>query len=118
VAHRQRSLRRGYVAHIPKGLDPQGVAPIACAGVTTYKGIKETEAKPGEWIAISGIGGLGHLAVQYARTMGLHVAAIDVDEGKLEHARRLGADVTVNALRDDPVQELCAGPPAEAHTVC
>jgi hypothetical protein len=48
VAHRQRSLRRGYVAHIPKGLNPQGAAPFVCAGITTYKGIKETQAKPGQ----------------------------------------------------------------------
>ena len=54
------------------------MSPILCAGVTTYKGIKETEAKPGEWIAISGIGGLGHVAVQYAKAMGLHVVALDV----------------------------------------
>src|SRR3546814_18409083 len=48
------------------------LAPILCAGVTTYKGIKETETRPGEWIAISGLGGLGHVAVQYAKAMGLH----------------------------------------------
>jgi propanol-preferring alcohol dehydrogenase len=71
-----------YVAHIPAGLDAREAAPIICAGITTYKGIKETEAKPGEWIAISGIGGLGHLAVQYAKVMGLRVCAIDVEDSK------------------------------------
>jgi propanol-preferring alcohol dehydrogenase len=60
-----------YVAHIPTGLSPQEAAPIICAGVTSYKGIKQTEAKPGEWLAVSGIGGLGHLAIQYAKHMGL-----------------------------------------------
>ncbi|MGF1925171.1 MAG: zinc-binding dehydrogenase, partial [Bacteroidia bacterium] len=69
---------------------------------TVYKGLKETEAKPGEWVAISGIGGLGHLAVQYAKAMGLHVAAIDVSDDKLELAKKLGADITVNAMHDDP----------------
>ena len=54
------------------------MAPITCAGVTVYKGLKETEAKPREWVAISGIGGLGYLAIPYAKTMGLHVAAIDI----------------------------------------
>jgi propanol-preferring alcohol dehydrogenase len=78
-----------YVAHIPTGLSSKEAAPIICAGVTTYKGIKETGAKPGQWIAISGIGGLGHLAIQYAKVMGLHVCAIDVDEGKLAHAKQL-----------------------------
>jgi alcohol dehydrogenase, propanol-preferring len=56
------------------------MAPILCTGVITYKGIKETEARPGEWLAISGIGGLGHIAIQYATAMGLHVAALDVSE--------------------------------------
>ena len=69
-----------YVAHIPAGLAPLDAAPLICAGITTYKGIKETEAKPGEWIAISGCGGLGHLAIQYAKAMGLLVCAIDIDD--------------------------------------
>lgn len=63
-----------------------------CAGVTTYKGIKETEARPGEWVVISGVGGLGHIAVQYAKAMGVHVVAVDVSDGKLALARSLGAD--------------------------
>src|SRR6202050_3927959 len=75
-----------YVAHVPVGLAATDAAPIICAGVTTYKGIKQTEAKPGEWIAISGVGGLGHLAIQYARAMGLRVCVIDIDDGKLAHA--------------------------------
>src|SRR5271167_4243074 len=56
-----------YVAHIPAGIAAADAAPLICGGITTYKGIKETAAKPGEWIAISGVGGLGHLAVQYAK---------------------------------------------------
>src|SRR5664279_3795859 len=59
-----------YVAHIPAGLASLDAAPLICAGITTYKGIKQTAAKPGEWIAISGAGGLGHLAIQYAKAMG------------------------------------------------
>jgi propanol-preferring alcohol dehydrogenase len=65
-----------YVAHIPDGLEPAAAAPLICAGITTYKGIKQTEAKPGEWIAISGAGGLGHLAIQYAKVMGLQSARL------------------------------------------
>lgn len=91
-----------YVAHFPANINFTEMAPIICAGVTVYKGLKETEAKPGEWVAISGIGGLGHLAVQYAKAMGLHVAAIDVADDKLELAKKLGAEITVNARTQDP----------------
>jgi propanol-preferring alcohol dehydrogenase len=106
-----------YVAHIPGGLKPADAAPLICAGVTSYKGIKETGARPGEWIAISGIGGLGHLAVQYAKAMGLHVVAIDIDDGKLAHATRLGADLVVNAGHGDPVAAVKEGTGGGAHGV-
>ncbi len=95
-----------YVAHIPAGLSAQQAAPIICAGITTYKGIKEADVRPGEWIAISGAGGLGHLAVQYAKVMGLNVCAIDIDDGKLEHATKLGADLVINAKTSDPAEIL------------
>jgi propanol-preferring alcohol dehydrogenase len=91
-----------YVARVPAGLSAIEAAPLICAGVTTYKGIKQTEARPGEWVAISGVGGLGHLAVQYAKAMGLLVCAIDIDDGKLAHAKRLGADLVFNARAADP----------------
>ncbi|WP_164243398.1 zinc-binding dehydrogenase, partial [Stenotrophomonas maltophilia] len=67
-------------------------------------GLKQTNARRGQWVAISGIGGLGHVAVQYARAMGLHVAAIDIADAKLELARKLGASLTVNARQEDPVE--------------
>lgn len=95
-----------YVAHFPPSIDFTAMAPIICAGVTVYKGLKETEAKPGEWVAISGIGGLGHLAVQYAKAMGLHVAAIDVSDDKLNLAKSLGAELVVNAREQDPGEFL------------
>lgn len=91
-----------YVAHFPQNINFAEMAPIICAGVTVYKGLKETDAKAGEWVAISGIGGLGHLAVQYAKAMGFHVAAIDIDDEKLQLARNLGADLVVNAREEDP----------------
>jgi propanol-preferring alcohol dehydrogenase len=91
-----------YVAQIPKGISATDAAPLICAGITTYKGIKQTEAKPGEWIAISGCGGLGHLAIQYAKAMGLLVCAVDIDDGKLALAKQLGADLTFNARGGDP----------------
>ena len=106
-----------YVAHIPSGLTAKNAAPIICAGITTYKGIKQTMAKPGEWIAISGAGGLGHLAIQYAKVMGLLVCAIDVDESKLAHAKRLGADVVVNAKFGDPTATVRKESGGGAHGV-
>jgi propanol-preferring alcohol dehydrogenase len=95
-----------YVGKFPAGIDFIGMAPIICAGVTVYKGLKETETRPGQWVAISGIGGLGHLAVQYAKAMGLQVAAIDVADEKLELAKRLGASLVVNARKQDPGEYL------------
>ncbi len=106
-----------YVAHIPKGLDPKSAAPLICAGLTSYKGIKETKAKPGDWVAISGVGGLGHLAIQYAKAMGLFVAAVDIDEGKLAHAKKLGADLLVNAKHGDVAEAVKKGTDGGAHGV-
>ncbi len=95
-----------YLGRIPDKLSFIDAAPILCAGVTTYKGLKETKARPGEWVVISGVGGLGHVAVQYAKAMGLHVAAIDIGPEKMELARSLGAEVTVDAKQEDPVQVI------------
>ncbi len=106
-----------YVAHIPAGLSAVDAAPLICAGITSYKGIKETQAKPGEWIVISGIGGLGHLGVQYAKALGLHVCAVDIDDGKLEHATRLGADAVVNATHGDPIAAVVKVTGGGAHGV-
>jgi len=91
-----------YAGRIPDGLNAIDVAPILCAGVTTYKGLKETDTKPGDWVVIVGVGGLGHVAVQYAKAMGLHVAAVDVADDKLALAKQLGAELTVNAAAKDP----------------
>lgn len=95
-----------YVGALPGGIGFAEAAPILCAGVTTYKSLKETDTGPGEWVVIVGIGGLGHLAVQYAKAMALHVAAVDVAEDKLDLARTLGAEITVNAATADPVQAI------------
>ena len=101
-----------YVGHIPEKLDFEVAAPIVCAGVTVYKGLKQTDTKPGDTVVISGIGGLGHLAVQYAKAMSLHVIAVDVANKKLELAKELGADAVFNAKETDPVEgvtKLCGG---------
>ncbi|ORA50708.1 zinc-dependent alcohol dehydrogenase [Mycolicibacterium chubuense] len=99
-------VNAAYAARIPDGVDPVEVAPILCAGVTVYKGLKVTDTRPGQWVAISGIGGLGHVAVQYATAMGLRVVAIDVDDAKLALATSLGAEVVVNARTADVVAEV------------
>ena len=95
-----------YVGQLPDNVGFSAISPILCAGVTVYKGLKVLECKPGDWVAISGVGGLGHLAVQYAKAMGFHVVAVDVDDAKIALARKVGADVGINAATTDPVAEL------------
>lgn len=106
-----------YVAHIPSGLSAREAAPLICAGITTYKGLKMTEARPGEWVVISGAGGLGHLAIQYAKVMGLQVCAVDIDDAKLEQARTLGADFVVNAGHEGAAEAVKKGTNGGAHGV-
>jgi propanol-preferring alcohol dehydrogenase len=95
-----------YVVPVPAEVSAFDAAPLTCAGVTTYKAIKVASIVPGERVAIFGVGGLGHLAVQYARLVGAEVIAVDVTEEKLQLARELGADHTVNAATTDPVSAI------------
>jgi propanol-preferring alcohol dehydrogenase len=95
-----------FVAQLPDDLDFATAAPILCAGVTTYKGIREADLRPGQWLVVDGVGGLGHLAVQYARAMGLHVVAVDVNPAHLALARELGAELTVNPATEHDVGEV------------
>lgn len=95
-----------YLGRIPRNLSFVDAAPILCAGVTTYKGLKMTETRPGEWVVISGAGGLGHVAIQYAKAMGLHVAAVDLGPEKMALARKLGAEITIDARTQDPAKEI------------
>jgi alcohol dehydrogenase, propanol-preferring len=97
-----------YVAKVPDAVDPLDAAPLTCAGVTTYKAVKVSGARPASLVAVFGIGGLGHMALQYAKIFGAKVVAVDVVDEKLELARQLGADYTVNALTEDPVQAIKA----------
>jgi alcohol dehydrogenase, propanol-preferring len=106
-----------FAAKLPENVDYARMAPILCAGVTTYKGLKETEARPGEWVAISGVGGLGHLAIQYAKAMGLHVAALDVAAEKLALAKATGAEVAVDARSPDAAAEILKATGGGAHGV-
>ncbi|MBR0966093.1 alcohol dehydrogenase AdhP [Bradyrhizobium diazoefficiens] len=106
-----------FAAKLPATVDFAAIAPILCAGVTTYKGLKETDARPGEWVVISGVGGLGHVAIQYARAMGLKVVAVDIAEDKLKLARETGADLAVNALEAAAVDKVLAATGGGAHGV-
>lgn len=97
-----------YATPVPDGVSPLDAAPLTCAGVTTYAAVKAAHVLPGERVAVFGVGGLGHLAVQYARLVGAKVVAIDVTDEKLALARELGADDTVNAAKEDVVAALAA----------
>jgi propanol-preferring alcohol dehydrogenase len=98
--------RADFVGRLPKNADLVPIAPILCAGVTTYRGIKRTNARPGQWLAVIGIGGLGHVAVQYAKAMGMRVAAVDIDPKKLALAQALGAEVAIDAREGNPVSAV------------
>ncbi|MBV8066496.1 MAG: alcohol dehydrogenase AdhP [Candidatus Eremiobacteraeota bacterium] len=106
-----------YAGRLPEDVDFARIAPIICAGVTTYKGIKETETQPGHWIAISGLGGLGHIAVQYAKAMGMRVVGLDVAKEKLDLARSLGADAAFDARSPDAVGQVLELTKGGAHGV-
>jgi alcohol dehydrogenase, propanol-preferring len=95
-----------YLGRIPSKLSFVDAAPILCAGVTTYKGLKQTGTRPGEWVVISGAGGLGHVAIQYAKAMGMHVAAVDLGPDKMALARKLGAEIAIDARTQDPAAEI------------
>lgn len=99
-----------YCARIPDNADPLEVAPILCAGVTVYKGLKVSETRPGQFVVISGVGGLGHIAIQYAKAMGTRVIALDIADDKLELAKKHGAEFTVNAATTE------AGPAVKEYT--
>jgi alcohol dehydrogenase, propanol-preferring len=97
-----------YVALVPEAVDPLDASVLTCAGVTTYKAVKVSGARPGQLVAVFGVGGLGHLALQYAKISGATVVAVDVVDEKLELAKELGADHVVNALTEDPVAAIKA----------
>src|ERR1700727_1729416 len=87
-----------FASPVPDGISSRDAAPLTCAGVTTYKAIKVARVAPAETVAIFGVGGLGHLALQYARIAGGFVIAVDIEDPKLTMATELGADHVVNAL--------------------
>jgi alcohol dehydrogenase, propanol-preferring len=95
-----------YVVKVPEGLDSFDAAPLTCAGVTTYKAVKVAGTRSADFVAVFGVGGLGHLAIQYAAIAGGRVVAVDVIDEKLELARELGAEFTINAKKEDPVEAI------------
>jgi len=95
-----------YVVKVPESIDPFDAAPLTCAGVTTYKAVKVAGTRSSDLVAVFGVGGLGHLAIQYAAIAGGRVVAVDVIDEKLELARELGAEFTINAKQEDPVEAI------------
>src|SRR5215218_2583097 len=99
----------GYARHVvrvPDGVDPADAAPLTCAGVTTYKAVKVSEAGSSSLVAVYGAGGLGHLAIQYARITGASVVAVDINPARLQTALEIGAEHIVNAVEEDPVAAI------------
>ncbi|WP_317952635.1 alcohol dehydrogenase AdhP [Staphylococcus sp. NWU MK-U1] len=96
-----------YAVKVPENLDPAAASSITCAGVTTYKAVKVSNIKPGQWIGVFGIGGLGNLALQYAKNVfNAKVVAFDISDEKLDFAKELGADAVVNTKHQDAIEEV------------
>ena len=95
-----------FATPVPAGIDPQVAAPLTCAGVTTYKAVKVGNVRPGDLVLVSGVGGLGHMALQYAKIFGGTVAAVDITDEKLQLAADLGADIVIDARAEDPAEVL------------
>ncbi|MBM7700636.1 alcohol dehydrogenase AdhP [Kurthia huakuii] len=114
-------VKADYAVKVPDNLDPAAASSVTCAGVTTYKAVKESQIRPGQWIGVFGIGGLGNLAVQYAKNVfGAKVVAFDISDEKLAFAKELGADATVNSLNEDPsekAKELTGGKGLDATVI-
>ena len=94
------------LARMPAGLDPTEAAPLLCAGITTFNALRHSGALPGDLVAVQGIGGLGHLGIQFAKKSGYRVAAIGRGTGKAVLAEKLGADYYLDSTAQDPAAEL------------
>ena len=106
-----------YAVKVPEGLDPAQASSITCAGVTTYKAIKEAQLQPGQWTVIFGAGGLGNLAVQYAKKVfNAHVVAVDINNDKLALAKEVGADIVINGREVEDVAALIQEKTGGAHS--
>ena len=106
-----------YAVKVPEGLDPAQASSITCAGVTTYKAIKEAQLQPGQWTVIFGAGGLGNLAVQYAKKVfNAHVVAVDINNDKLALAKEVGADIVINGHEVEDIAALIQEKTGGAHS--
>jgi D-arabinose 1-dehydrogenase-like Zn-dependent alcohol dehydrogenase len=102
------------VAHVPDGLDAVASAPLLCAGVTTFNALRHTGAGPGDLVAVHGVGGLGHLGIQFAARQGFRTVAINRGRDKEELARKLGASDYIDSAAEDPAKALTARGGAKA----
>jgi D-arabinose 1-dehydrogenase-like Zn-dependent alcohol dehydrogenase len=99
-------VRSNALALMPDELAPEDAAPLLCAGLTTYNALRHSGARGGDLVGILGVGGLGHLGVQFASKLGFHTAAIARGSEKEELARRLGAHSYIDSTAQDPAEEL------------
>ncbi|HFP3078526.1 TPA: alcohol dehydrogenase AdhP [Citrobacter farmeri] len=106
-------VKADYAVKVPEGLDPLVASSITCAGVTTYKAAQVSGVRPGQWLAIWGAGGLGNMAIQFARNVfNARVIAIDIQDDKLALAKESGAEITLNPGKEDVparIHELTGG---------
>jgi propanol-preferring alcohol dehydrogenase len=105
-----------FAVPLPEG-PFEKLAPVMCAGVTSYRGLKEMGLSPGSWVVVFGVGGTGHLGIQYAKAMGHKVIAIDIEADKVAEAAALGADLTINCEREFPVNKIVRHTGGGAHGV-
>lgn len=99
-------VRATHATQIPENLPALEAAPLFCAGVTVHRALKKAKISPGQRVAIFGVGGLGHLAIQLAHALGAEITAVDISESKLAAARTLGATKTLNAATTDIAKEF------------
>jgi D-arabinose 1-dehydrogenase-like Zn-dependent alcohol dehydrogenase len=94
------------VAHVPESLEAADIAPLMCAGITTFNALRRNAGLPSDLVAVQGVGGLGHLGIQFAKKFGYRVAAIGRGTDSADLAKKLGADVYIDSAASDPAAEL------------
>jgi propanol-preferring alcohol dehydrogenase len=109
--------KASHIAKLPDELSFEEAAPLLCAGLTVHSAMKKADIRAGRKVAVFGVGGLGHLAIQLAKAQGAEVIAVDVADDKLELARECGADIVVNAAASQPHKEIKKATGGGAHVV-
>ncbi|GAA5821016.1 hypothetical protein JCM3770_004472 [Rhodotorula araucariae] len=100
------TLRTEAVCAVPEDIDPAKAAPLLCAGITVYNSMRHMDLHPGDLVAVQGVGGLGHLAIQFAAKMGMKVAAVSRGSSKKDLAHKLGATYYIDSEAEDPAEAL------------